>query len=311
MTLDQLRIFVAVAEQEHVTRAAQQLNLTQSATSAAIAALEERYAAKLFDRIGRNIRLTAMGREFLTEARAVLARASAAETVLADFAGLKRGSLSLAASQTAGNYWLPPLIWHFQQRHPGIVFHLDIGNTEQVARHVLEGRADIGFVEGEVDEPTLSIQTVTEDDLALVVSPDHPRATRRPIKRSDLKEIAWVLREQGSGTRAALESTLARFKLGPKDINVAIELPSNESVRTAVAAGAGATLMSKLVAAAMLKSNQLIELDLQLPPRRFYALRHKERHFSRAEREFLEMITSGSASRRPDQRKLNASENTR
>lgn len=301
MTLDQLRIFVAVAEQEHVTRAAQQLNLTQSATSAAIAALEGRYATKLFDRIGRNIRLTTTGREFLTEARAVLARARAAESVLADFAGLKRGSLSLAASQTVGNYWLPPLISRFRQQHPGIVFHLDIGNTEQVAHRVLEGRADIGFVEGVIEEPALSIQAVAVDDLALVVSPSHPRATQQPLARNDLKEIGWVLREQGSGTRAVLESTLAGFDLGLKDVNIAIELPSNESVRTAVATGAGATVMSKLVAAAMLKSGQLIELDLELPPRRFYAVRHKERHFSRAEREFLDMIAAvASPQRGPD-----------
>ena len=89
MTLEQLRIFVAVAELEHVTRASERLNLTQSATSAAIAALEERYATRLFDRIGRNIRLTDAGRQFLPEARAVLSRAGAAEAALSDFAGLK------------------------------------------------------------------------------------------------------------------------------------------------------------------------------------------------------------------------------
>ena len=119
MTLEQLRVFVAVAEREHVTRAAAELNLTQSATSAAIAALEARYATKLFNRIGRRIELTQAGRLFLVEARAVLARAAAAETVLAELAGLKRGSLSLAASQTVGNYWLPPLMHHYRERLSG------------------------------------------------------------------------------------------------------------------------------------------------------------------------------------------------
>lgn len=98
MTLEQLRIFVAVAECEHVTQGARQLNLTQSATSAAVAALEERYATKLFDRIGRRIALTEAGRLFLKEAKAVLARASAAAKVLTDLADLTRGSLALAAS---------------------------------------------------------------------------------------------------------------------------------------------------------------------------------------------------------------------
>jgi DNA-binding transcriptional LysR family regulator len=137
MTLEQLRIFVAVAEREHVTRAAVDLNLTQSATSAAIAALEARYAIKLFNRIGRRIELTQAGRLFLVEARAVLARAATAEIVLDDIAGLKRGSLRLAASQTVGNYWLPPLMYRYRASYPGIALALTIGNTEKVADAVL------------------------------------------------------------------------------------------------------------------------------------------------------------------------------
>ena len=99
MTLEQLRIFIAVAEKQHVTQAAGELNLTQSATSAAIAALEARYDIKLFDRIGRGIVLTQTGRDFLIEARAVLARARAAAQVLSDLAGLKRGSLTRAIAK--------------------------------------------------------------------------------------------------------------------------------------------------------------------------------------------------------------------
>src|ERR1700686_4007426 len=115
MTLEQLRIFIAVAEKQHVTRAACELNLTQSATSAAIAALETRYGIKLFDRVGRGIMLTQTGRDFLNEARAVVARAKAAAQVLDDLAGLKRGSLSLAASNTVANYWLPQRIDTFRK----------------------------------------------------------------------------------------------------------------------------------------------------------------------------------------------------
>src|SRR6202051_5177209 len=114
MTLEQLRIFIAVAEKQHVTQAARVLNLTQSATSAAIAALETRYGIKLFDRVGRGIVLTQTGRDFLNEAREVVARAEAAAQVLDDLAGLKRRSLTVAASQTVANYcqtvanyWLP------------------------------------------------------------------------------------------------------------------------------------------------------------------------------------------------------------
>lgn len=132
MTLEQLRIFVAVAEREHVTLGARDLNLTQSATSAAIAALEA-LRDQAFDRVGRRIALTETGRIFLAEAKAVLARASAAETVLDDLAGLRRGSLGLAASQTVANYWLPRIIHQYRRRYPGIALTLTIGNTEFVS----------------------------------------------------------------------------------------------------------------------------------------------------------------------------------
>ena len=160
MTLEQLKIFVAVAEREHVTRAAEALGLTQSGASAAIAALEARYDTPLFHRIGRRIELTEAGRSFLAEARAVLARAAAAELALAELSGLKRGTLSLHASQTIASYWLPRHLVRFRQAYPDITLSVAIGNTAQGARAVLDGAAEMGFVEGAVDEPALAQQTV-------------------------------------------------------------------------------------------------------------------------------------------------------
>jgi DNA-binding transcriptional LysR family regulator len=294
VTLEQLRIFVAVAELEHMTRAAQLLNLTQSATSAAIAALETRYAVKLFNRIGRRIELTDAGRLFVLEARAVLARASAAETVLADFADLSKGSLALAASQTVGNYWLPPLIHRYQTQYPGIRLSLAIGNTEQVAAWVIEGSADLGLIEGDIDEPALAVQPVADDELVLVVGAAHPWAKKRTVAPRDLKTIRWVLREHGSGTRAVFESALAKFGVAAGDLDVALELPSNEAVRSAVAAGAGATVISKLVVTALLKTRALVALDLPLEKRRFSILRHKERYQTQAVREFYRLVSNGT-----------------
>ena len=107
MTLEQLRVFVAVAERQHVTRAAEALNLAQSAVSSAIAGLEARHEVKLFNRVGRGIELTQAGTLFLAEARAVLARAESAELVLSELGGLERGTLVVQASQTIASFWLP------------------------------------------------------------------------------------------------------------------------------------------------------------------------------------------------------------
>jgi DNA-binding transcriptional LysR family regulator len=290
MTLEQLRIFIAVAEREHVTRAAADLNLTQSATSAAVAALEARYAIKLFNRIGRRIELTQAGRQFLVEARAVLARAAAAENVLADIAGLKRGSLRLAASQTVGNYWLPPLMHRYRVSYPGIMLALSIGNTEAVAAWVREGVADLGFVEGPVDDQALSVTPVAEDELVLVVSPALRRQKQQAISPADLKAMRWIFREPGSATRALFEKAMAKAGLRISDIDVVLELPSNEAVRAAVEDAAGAAVLSKLVVAASIEAGSLIALNFVLPKRQFFALRHKERSITQAERELFKLV---------------------
>lgn len=295
MTLEQLRIFVAVAERQHVTRAAQDLRLTQSATSAAIAALEARYATKLFDRIGRRIELTDAGRQFLVEARAVLAQAAAAEALLNDLAGLKRGTLLLAASQTVANYWLPPLMHRFHSAYPGIALHLAIGNTEQVAAWVNEIAADLGFVEGEIANPALSIAPIATDNLVLVAGAHHDWAKCEKITTEELRTTGWVLREPGSGTRAIFETALASLGIGASECRVALELPSNEAVLAAVEDGAGATIISEMVARPRLKAGTLLRLDVALPSRHFYVLRHKERTPTGAQREFLKLIGETAA----------------
>lgn len=298
MTLEQLRIFVAVAEREHVTRAAADLNLTQSATSAAVAALEHRYDTRLFDRVGRRIELTEAGRLFLVEARGVLARAAAAETLLTDLAGLKRGALSLAASQTIGNYWLPPLMQRYQQRHPGIALSLRIGNTEQVANWIHETSADLGLIEGEIDDPALGAAQIAEDEMLLVVGAHHPWARRAAIKPEELPDSPWVLREPGSGTRSEFEQAVTGFGLNMGHLRVALELPSNEAVRGAVEAGLGATAISASVAAPSLEAGLLRRVNLHLPVREFHVLRHAERFRSHAAEVFLTLVGGAKFKRR-------------
>lgn len=290
MTLEQLRIFIAVAEKQHVTRAAGELNLTQSATSAAIAALERRYGIKLFDRVGRGIVLTQIGRDFLNEARAVVARAKAAAQILDDLAGLKRGSLTLGASQTVANYWLPPRIETFRRTYPGIDLRVRIANTKQVAHAVIQGDADLGFVEGEVDEPSLAIRRMEGDSLTIVVGASHRWVGRARITPRLLTETSWILREPGSGTRSMFEAVLRKFQVTMSDLDIRLELPSNEAVRVAVESGDCATAISDLVVAQSIAAGTLHRVKIDLPKRSFIALRHKERYASQAEKALLASI---------------------
>jgi DNA-binding transcriptional LysR family regulator len=292
MTLEQLRIFVAVAEKQHVTQAARELNLTQSATSAAIASLEERYDIKLFDRIGRGIVLTHTGRTFLSEARAVLARARSAEQTLRDITALKGGKVVVAASQTVANYWLPPRLQAFQAAHPGIDVTVRIANTERVANDVREGLADIGFIEGDIDDAALSARRIDGDALVVVIGPRHPFAKHRKLPADWLTQTPWILREPGSGTRDMFERALKKRGLRLSDLAVQLELASNEAIRTAVESGLCATAVSDLVVEKSLKANTLVQIDTELAKRSFYVLRHKERHISKAETALLAVATA-------------------
>jgi DNA-binding transcriptional LysR family regulator len=290
MTLEQLRVFVAVAERQHVTRAAEALNIAQSAVSASIATLEGRHGAKLFNRVGRGIELTEAGALFLAEARAVLARAESAELVLSELGGLKRGALSVYASQTIAGYWLPRHLVAFHRSYPGVTVRLSIGNTSQAAAAVRGGEADLGFVEGEVEEPVLISEQIARDQLVIVVGAEHPWSEGKRLNKEDLLNVDWVMREPGSGTRSGFEHALEGLGLSPHSLRVALELPSNEAVRAAVEAGMGATAISASVAAPSIEAGLLRQADFILPERSYYVLHHADRYRSRAAETLMNII---------------------
>lgn len=285
MTLEQLRVFVGFAEREHVTRAAEALNITQSAASAAIAALEGRHRVHLFDRVGRRIMLTETGRGFLDVARGVLAETALAEATLDQFSGLSRGTLRLVASQTIASYWLPERLAQFRARHPNVALDVAIDNSAGVARRVLEGAADLGLVEGMIDEPALAMRDIDEDPL-LLVSP-------QPVDSVDdawLRRIRWVMRERGPGTRTALERALTARGIDPAALDVAMVLPSNEAVCTAVIEGVGIAALSALVVDPALDRALLHAAQAALTVRKFVCLRHKERSISPSAKAFERLI---------------------
>ena len=290
MTLEQLRVFIAVAERGHVTEGARALNLAQSAASHAIAALETRHDVLLFDRIGRRIALTEAGVALLAQARRILAEVEYAEQTLAEFGALERGALSLHASQTIAGYWLPQRLVAFQRAYPRIEIRLTIGNTAEVAEAVENGGAELGFVEGAVKSESLESLVVARDQLVLVVGPEHPWGDAKSLKPADLLQGEWVLREVGSGTRSAFEQALRRLGVRPEKLRIAMELPSNEAVRAAVEAGLGATATSASVATSSLEAGLLQQARFKLPDREFHVLSHKDRRRSRIASALLSIL---------------------
>lgn len=295
MTLEQLRIFVEVAERQHLTQAASVLSLTASAVSASIKVLEERYGTPLFNRVGRGIETSEAGRIFLVEARRTLASAQAAETTLAELGGLKRGTLTIHASQTIASYWLPQFLVRFRQAYSAIELRITVDNTHNVAQAVVQGIADLGFVEGAIDEPTLSVEAVAEDRIVAVVAPDHPWAAGKLLRPADLLAAQWILREEGSGTRSAFESALAAYGVSKSSLQIALSLPSNEAVRSAVMAGPFATVMSELVVASHLQAGALAKANFKLSARAFHMLRHTSRYKSKASVALEQLIRTSTA----------------
>lgn len=294
MTLDQLRIFVAVADASTMTRAAELLHLSQPAVSAAIAALEGRHGSQLFDRVGRRLELSHAGRLFLPEARAVLARARDALQVLEDLAGLVRGEVRVAASQTVATYWLPPYLARFAVAQPGITLSMIDGNSAQAAAAVLAGEADIAIVEGQLDHPLIDKRIVGHDQLGLYAAMGHP-LDGRPIGRTEMLDAIWVMREQGSGTRDHFAAVLPAHGLTIDDLDIRLELPSNGAVLAAVEGSTMIAPISDVAAAPRRKAGLIQRLDGSLPDRDFSLLLHRERHLSRAVGAFLDFLSAAAA----------------
>ncbi|CAO3421183.1 LysR family transcriptional regulator [Azospirillum endophyticum] len=288
MTLEQLRIFATVAEMLHFTRAAEVLHLSQPAVSAAIAALEAEHGLRLFDRIGRRVELTAAGQLLHGQARAILAKVEEAGTMLAELSGLSRGALRLAASQTVGNHWLPRHLLRFAEAYPGIRVDLSIGNTEQVAEAVRDGRAELGIAEGVVTDPLLVSEAIEGDRLLLVVGAGHPWAKLRRVDRDALAAGRWILREPGSGTRALFEAAIRAIGIDPGALDIAMTLPGGRIIRAALLAGVGASVLSDLILMEDLAAGRIVALEgLDLPSRPFHLVRHRDRYRSLAERAFV------------------------
>jgi DNA-binding transcriptional LysR family regulator len=289
MTLEQLRVFIAVAEREHIRQAAEHLNLAQSAVSQTVTQLERAFGMSFFNRVGRRIELAANGRVFLEEARLVLNRADTMRERMLDLAGLRRGVLRVHASHTIASHWLPARLNDFHKLHPEIELSVTIANTADVCAMLRSGDASLGLVEGELPAPDLTSDVVALDKLVLVVAPTHPWVDAPP-RPADLHQSVWVSREQGSGTRLEFENDLRRLGVDPHGLNVMMEVASNEAMASAVETGPAATVLSASVVASRIEAGLLHLVPLAFPDRQFRMIRHAQRNLSPAEGKFFSML---------------------
>ena len=285
-TLRQLEVFVAVAQHESVSRAAKALALSQSATSTALAELERQFSCQLLDRVGKRLRLNALGFQLLPKAVALLDRAEEIEELLRGQQGI--GPLDVGATLTIGNYLGTLLISDFMQRHPGSRIRLAVRNTQEIIDRVRQHELDLGLIEGHCEEESIITQPWVEDELSVFCSPRHPLAGQGPIELDRLLREAWIMREQGSGTRLTLEQA-ARHRRGR--FNTLLELEHTEGIKRAVESGLGIGCVSRLALRDAFRRGSLVpiptpELDLS---RQFAFIWHRHKYLATGMREFLRL----------------------
>jgi DNA-binding transcriptional LysR family regulator len=212
----------------------------------------------------------------------VLDGVAAARAVLEELSREPTGPLALAASQTIASYWLPHRLAAFRAAYPAVRLDVTIGNTREVEAAVVDGGVNLGLVEGPTQNSKLERRQIDQDRPLLVVAARHPPLPEK-AGRLDLRAVSWVIREEGSGTRHVLEDLAEREGLTLGDLKIFLVLPVNEAVREAVESGAGATIISEHVVASSVAAGKLRAIPIDLPPRDFTLVRHRDRHLSLAQ----------------------------
>ena len=270
MNLDQLQVFLAVARHLHFSRAAEELYITQPAVSASVAKLESHYGVKLFHRIGRRVQLTDAGRFLLEEGPRLLDGVDRLERGLQEFNDLRRGVLSLGASFTVGNYWLPSRLSRFGDRHPEIELLCSLGNADQVLEGTARGQFDLCFLTGWAKreqapelEAHLSAIQVGQERLQVVVGRSHPWFGLGPIPPAELCRSPWIVRERGSGAQRMFEVLLRQAGVDPASLEVRLVLNSSEMVKTVVLAGSGAAALPETMVSSDLAQGLLWAVEIE------------------------------------------------
>jgi LysR family transcriptional regulator, low CO2-responsive transcriptional regulator len=263
--IDPIKIetFLRAAETLNFSEAAKQLHMSQPSVSHQIKILEQELGVTLFERSGAGLRLTEAGRMLLPWARRFLHDMSSMEEMIASLEEEVVGDLHIACSTTAGKYILPQLAARFRQRYPGIQVSIPACASEQVALNLLEGKANLGVVSREIDNPELEAQEFFHDRITLIVPANHRWALRSSIEPSELLEEPIIMREPTSGTRRVVLEELAKHDISLEDLNIFMILGNAEAIVRTVAAGYGVGFVSTLAAAYPLERGNVIEIPVE------------------------------------------------
>jgi DNA-binding transcriptional LysR family regulator len=291
MNLYHLRVFLAVAEHEHITKASGELYLSQPAVTKIIQHLEQEVGMELIERHGRRIVLTDAGRLLHEYARRIFALEREMEDALAALQGVGVGKVHLAANTTMGVYLLPPVVAKFRELYPKVELGITILNSHEIIEEILNWEIDFGLVEGDPSTlpPGLYSEVFTQDELVLVVAPTHHWSSRDAVLPGELAEGALLLREKGSGIRESIEHMFLQYGV---QIQPLLTLPDNEAIKQMVMNGVGAAFVSALAVKRELVGGELVRIPIdgiELRPPLSLA-RRADKRLSRAAEAFCALL---------------------
>jgi DNA-binding transcriptional LysR family regulator len=265
-TLRQLQVFEKVANHLNYSRAAEELYLSQPAVSMQIKQLEAHIGLPLFEQMGKKIFLTEAGRELFNYSRNITQQLVEMQAVFSEMKGLGQGRLTLSVVNTA-NYFTPQLLARFCRRYPGISVNLHVANRDAVLKQLADNSTDLAIMGQPPDGMDVSAEPFLDNPLVVIASPGHPLTKLKRVKFARLAEETFLSREQGSGTRSAMERIFAEHKIQPR---IRMEMETNEAIKQAVQAGMGLGILSQHSIELELETKRLAMLNVE----HFPLLRH-------------------------------------
>ncbi len=288
LTLRQLQVFERVASHLNYSRAAQELFLSQPAVSMQIKQLEAAIGLPLFEQMGKKIFLTEAGRELFHYSRAIAEQLAEMEAVFDEMKGLGQGKLTLSVVNTA-NYFTPQLLAKFCQRHPKINVILQVANRDAVLKQLADNSTDLAIMGQPPEGLDIAAESFMDNPLVVIASPHNPLAKLKRVKLARLAQETFLSREQGSGTRSAMERFFAEHQLQP---HISMEMETNEAIKQAVQAGMGLGILSRHSIELELETGRLVVLNVEHFPllRHWYVAHRSHKRLSSAALAFKEFL---------------------
>ncbi len=296
MTIQQLRTFCAVVEEESFHRAADRLYMAQASVSQQIAALEKYYSVRLFIRNGRSFSITSEGLSLYKWAKEILALIDAIPDKFMELHSQSEGKLVLGASTLAGNYILPPILKKFKETFPKVELSVHIGYGNEMVERVRNGTLDLAIVGKNVhwaNDPDVKFLPIAVDNLSLIAAKGHPLTRRAMVYPQELAEPYTLIHSRpGSAMRSMVEDYLRQENVTPKSI---LEMGNHETIKKAVEQGLGIALISTVCISRETASGQLVNiplLNLDKISRQFILVSKQRREYNYLEKSFVDMLTN-------------------